>query len=346
MKGATRFKIFVFFAAFVAIFPSFAAAADKEIESWGQGDVFAAMPAMRVISLIGYTRARHTMEIVSEESGRCAKVTADVGDRIGSEGVFAILDTTFIDLAIKKNEVNQKRLDNLIAYHTKEVRRYKELVESETAAESKLDSLENIRDQAVFEIQDLKVQEAELKERKARHHIKIPNGWTVTERTVEPGEWVSVGERLGRAGDFSSLLVPFSLSPEEYNALKKQNSSIRLFFPDEGEAGVALEASLERISLAFDPETRKINVDLTVTRGLSNKRGGLRAELTLMVPDPSGAVLVPAAALVERYEEFWLTRHNGEKVRVVFLGNGPQGTIRVRSPEISHGDKFKLKPGQ
>jgi RND family efflux transporter MFP subunit len=346
MKGIARSKIFVFFAAIVAIFPSFAAAADEDVESWGQGDVFAARPAMRKISLIGYTRSRHTMEIVSEESGRCVKVTVDVGDRIGSEGVFAILDTTFIDLAIKKNQVNQKRLDNLITYHTKEVRRYTDLVESETAAESKLDSLENVRDQAVFEIQDLKVQEAELKERRARHHSKIPSGWTVTERTVEPGEWVSVGERLGRAGDFSALLVPFSLSPEEYNALKKQNSPIRLFFPDEGEAGAAPEASLERISLAFDPETRKINVDLTVSEGLSEKRGGLRAELTVMVPDPSGAVLVPASAVVERYEEFWLTRHDGKKVRVVFLGNGPQGAIRVRSPEISHGDKFKVKPGQ
>jgi len=124
MKGTTRAKIFVFFAAIMAIFPSFDAVADKEVESWGKGDVFAAMPAMRVISLIGYTRARHTMDIVSEESGRCVRVTEDVGDRIDGEGVFAILDTTFIDLAIKKNQVNQQRLDNLIAYHTKEVRRY------------------------------------------------------------------------------------------------------------------------------------------------------------------------------------------------------------------------------
>jgi RND family efflux transporter MFP subunit len=344
MQGATRSRIIAFFAVIIAALPSFNAAAGETLGPRVQGDIFTARPAMREIRLVGYTRARHIMDIVSEESGRCVEVTADVGDRIGKDGVFAELDTTFIDLAIEKNQVNQRRLEKLITYHAKEVRRYKELVESETAAESKLDSLQSQLDQAVFENQNLKVQEAELRERRARHHIKVPKDWTIIERTVEPGEWVSVGKDLGRAGDFRTLLVPFSMSPSEYSALKKQNSTVNLFFPDEGEGGRKLEASVERVSLAFDPETRKINIDLAVREGLSDKRGGLRAELTLTIPDPSGAVLVPASAVVERYEEFWLTRVDDEKVRVVFLGNGPEGTTRVRAPEVRPGDKFKVKP--
>jgi RND family efflux transporter MFP subunit len=308
-----------------------------------QDGVFVAKPAMRQVRLIGYTRARRILDIVSEESGRCIKVTADVGDRIAKDGLFAVLDTTFIDLAIKKNQVDQKRLQNLITFYGKDVKRFQELVESETAAQSKLDNIQNKMDQAQFEIQNLKVEEAELRERRARHLIKIPEGWTVTERAVEPGEWVSVGKHLGKAGDFRTLLVPFSLSPAEYNTMKKQNGTVELFFPDENEVGRKLEASVERVSLAFDPETRKINIDLAVREGLSDQRGGLRAELTLMIPDPSGAVLVPASAVLERYEEFWLTRANGERIRVVFLGNGPQGTSRVRGEEVRPGDKFKVK---
>lgn len=308
-----------------------------------QDGVFVAKSAMRQVRLIGYTRARRILDIVSEESGRCIKVTADVGDRIAKDGLFAVLDTTFIDLAIKKNQVDQKRLQNLITFYGKDVKRFQELVESETAAQSKLDNIQNKMDQAQFEIQNLKVEEAELRERRARHLIKVPEGWTVTERAVEPGEWVSVGKHLGKAGDFRTLLVPFSLSPEEYNTLKKQNGTVELFFPDENEVGRKLEASVERVSLAFDPETRKINIDLAVREGLSDQRGGLRAELTLMIPDPSGAVLVPASAVLERYEEFWLTRANGERIRVVFLGNGPQGTSRVRGEEVRPGDKFKVK---
>ncbi len=346
MQGIFRANIFVFFVPIFVLLTALSIFAEEPLESWIQGDVFAARPATREVRLIGYTRARHIMDIVSEEPGRCVRVNADVGDLMGKDSVFAVLDSTFIDLTIKKNQVKQKRLENLIAYHAKEVRRFKELVESETAAESQLDNLQNKLDQAVFEIQDLKVEEAELRERRARHHIKVPEGWTVIERTVEPGEWVSVGKHLGRAGDFRTLLIPFSLSPGEYRALKKLNNTVKVFFPDEGDRGLTLKASVERISLAFDPETRKINIDLATSEGLSDKRGGLRAELTLMVPDPSGAVLVPTSAVAERYEEFWLTRISGEKVRVVFLGNGPQSTSRVRSPEVRPGDKFKVKRKQ
>jgi len=77
-------------------------------------------------------------------------------------------------------------------------------------------------------------------------------------------------------------------------------------------------------------------------RAFNNERG-LRAELILELPDISGAVLVPTIALSERYEDFWLTRENGQQVPVVFLRNGTQGISRVQSPKISPGDRFRIK---
>jgi RND family efflux transporter MFP subunit len=315
-----------------------------EGQPWGHSGVFAAKPAMRHVTLTGYTRARHTMEIVSEEAGRCFKVAADVGDTIAEDGVFCVLDTTFVDIAINKNQIDQERVENRIAYEIKEVRRFEELVERDSAAQSTLDAHQNRLDQSRFELEALKNEEEDLKERQARHTSKVPSGWTITERAVEPGQWISAGAHLGKAGDFRKLLVPFSLSPEEYSALTKHQGTADLHFPDEGEAGVTLEARVERISPAFDPETRKISVDLSVQKGLSHMRGGLRAVLTLEVPDGSATVLVPTSALSERYEALWLTRENGEQVRVVLLDHGPQNTSRVRSAEVKPGDRFKVRP--
>ena len=309
-----------------------------------QDEVFVARPAMREVTLTGYTRARHMMNILSEEAGRCTRVTADIGDTVGKDGIFFVLDKTFINLAIEKNRVDQARLENKISYYAKDVLRYKELVRRETAAQSTLDELQNKLDQSEFELQSLKVEEANLKERRARYLIGVPPGWTVTERAVEAGEWVPVGRHLGKAGDFRTLLVPFSLSPEEFNALKKLNGTPELHFPDEGEMGLTLKTAVERISPAFDPQTRKIGVDLAVRKGLFHMRGGLRAELTLEIPDHSGAVLVPTSALSERYDEFWLTRAKGEQVRVVLLGHSSEDTSRVRSPEVKAGNTFKIKP--
>ncbi|MDY6953632.1 MAG: efflux RND transporter periplasmic adaptor subunit [Thermodesulfobacteriota bacterium] len=317
-------------------------AGEEEAGPWGQGETVAARPAARQVTLTGYTRARHTMDIVSEEAGRCFEVAADVGDTIGAEGVFCVLDTTFVDIAIDRNRIDQKQVENRIAYEIKEVRRFEELVGRDSAAQSTLDAHQNRLDQSRFELEALENEEENLKERQARHTSKIPSGWTITERAVEPGQWVSAGAYLGKAGDFRKLLVPFSLSPEEYSAVRRLQGRAKLRFPDEGDEGVTLEAEIERISPAFDPETRKISVDLSVQKGLSHMRGGLRAVLTLKVPDGSGTVLVPTSALSERYEALWLTRESGEQVRVVLLDHGAQNTSRVRSEEVKPGDRFKV----
>jgi RND family efflux transporter MFP subunit len=335
MKSILKLVCIVFCIVSIPFYGSFEATAE---------DVFVAQPAMRTVTLTGYTRARHVMDMVSEEAGRCIKVEADVGDTIAKDGVFAVLDRTFIDIALKKNRVEQARLKKTSTYFAKEVGRYEELVRRQSAAQAKLDELQQKLDESDLAVEGLKVEEANLKERRARHIIRVPAGWTIVERAVEPGEWVAIGKHLGRAGDFRKLLVPFSLSPQEYKALKNLEGMPQLRFPDEGEGGLTMEARVERISPAFDPETRKISLDLAVSGGLSEMRGGLRAELQLLLPDPSGAVLAPLSAVSERYEEFWLTRSNGEQVRVIRLGDGPQNTVRVRSANVKAGETFKIKP--
>ncbi len=306
--------------------------------------VSVARAASRRETLTGYTRARRVLNVVSEEAGRCVRVTADVGDPVPADGVFAVLDSTFIDLSLERNRVARKRLENLIAYLNKDVDRYMELVGHAAAAQATLDALENKKDQAAFDLQSLRVEKRDLEERRARHRIKAPGGWLVIERRVEPGSWVAVGQVVARVGDFTSLLVPFALTPAELRAVLSRRQRIRLHFPDEGKAGVDVDVKLLRVSPAFDPKTRKTRVDLLVSDGLRKMRGGLRAVLTVVLPDGGGSVWVAADCLVERYEDFWLVRDDGRKIRVTYLGKGPDGFVRIRSPRVRPGDRFLKRP--
>lgn len=304
--------------------------------------VVIAKAASRAVTLTGYSRSRRQMDIVSEEAGRCVKVTADVGDTIGADGIYALIDTTFIDIAIKSNRVEQRLLQSQMAYYAREVSRNQKLYRQKAAAQAVLDKYCQELDQAKLHLDALQLAAKNLREKRDRHTVRVPAGWRIIKRGVEPGEWVAAGQNVGKAADFNTLLVPFALTATEYAWLMQRKESLALLLPDAGSGGLQVRAWVERVSPAFDPETRKINVDLAIGEGVPEKRGGLRTELVMNLPDASAAVLVPRRAVEKRYEDCWLTRPNGERVHVVLLGTGPKHTYRVRSAEIAPGDAFKI----
>lgn len=301
-----------------------------------------AQPSSRTVVLTGFTRARATLDLVAEESGRVLNVKADIGDAIGASGVFASIDRTFIRLDLEGNRVNQGKLASRIAYDENEARRYRELVSRETAAQSTLDKLEQTLDANRHELAALKVSEQVLMERLKRTTIPAPKGWRVTARDIEPGQWVAKGQAVGRAGDFSTLLAPFALTPEQFEVLRSPPAPRTVRLTD---LGRDVNARIYRANPAFDPATRKIAVELALS-GMGDDalmRGGLRVRLELPMPEETGAVLLPRAAIEERYEENWVTRANGERIRVVVLGNhgGPDGSLlRVAGDGIKPGDAF------
>lgn len=303
-------------------------------------DVFTTQAAPRTVTLTGFTRARAEMDLVAEEPGRVVSVAADVGDAIGQNGLFSCQDPTFLRLDLADNEVEQRRLESRVAWLDLEAGRYRTLVAEHTAQQSVLDELEQNLDQARYQLKALKVAADVLRERLDRLCVKAPAGWRVSERLVEPGQWVAAGTVVGRAGDYGTLVAPFALSPEEYQALRK-TEKLTLTLTDLNQE---LRARIHTVSPSFDESTRKIEVELALDKGLAERRGGLRARLELATDDESGAVLAPPSALIERYEQHWLTRPDGSQAAVVVLGPGPSGTQRVAGPEVSAGQPFLLRP--
>ena len=323
-----------------------ARAADNAVTG-AAAQTVAARSAVRQVALTGFTRARTELILVSEEAGRVLELRADVGDPIGRDGAFARLDPVFIKLDIAANRADQARLESIVQYYSRETDRYSSLVGSDTASQASLDervmSLETNRQQLTA----LKVEEKRLLERLDRFTIRAPEGWLLMRRDVEVGEWVGGGQQLGVVGRFDELLVPFAVTPEEFAALRKIKD-LHLRLSDYG--GKTVPARIERVAPGFDAETRKINLDLMVRSGLEEMRGGVRCELLLELREAGGAVMVPRSALVRAYEDYFLVRPDGARVRVLFLGEGEgedgKGLVRVASPDVKPDDRFLLTPDQ
>lgn len=310
-------------------------------ESPGSTETFVAKPAFRRSTLTGFTRARNAMTLVSEESGRVESVRADVGDTLGDDGLFAQLDTTFIKLDLAGNRADQQRLKSDLEYNKKEMERYQALVKNRNAAQSTLDSNVRAHQSALQQLRAKQIEERVLIERLKRFSLDGPPSWKVITRYIEPGEWITTGEKVAELGRYDVLLVPYALTSGEYRALKEMGETVTLRLAD---LSKDIKAKVARVSPGFDPQTRKINVDLEIREGDFEFRGGLRTELVINLPDPGGAVIVPRSALIKAYEEYFLMTPDNERVRVVLLGSGPNGTRRVSSSDVRAGDVFLLEP--
>lgn len=310
-------------------------------ERSGSTETFVAKPASRRSTLTGFTRARNAMTLVSEESGRVQSVRADVGDTLSEDGVFAQLDTTFIKLDLAGNRADQQRLKSDLDYNKKEMERYQALVKNRNAAQSTLDSNVRAHQSALQQLRAKQIEERVLIERLQRFSLVGPPGWKVITRYIEPGEWITTGEKVAELGRYDVLLIPYALTSGEYRALKEMGEVVTLRLAD---LSMDVQAKVARVSPGFDAQTRKINVDLEISEGDFEFRGGLRTELAINLPDPGGAVIVPRSALIKAYEEYFLMTPDNERIRVVLLGSGPDGTRRVSSPDVRAGDVFLLEP--
>ncbi len=306
-----------------------------------QETVYAAVVAMQRETQTGFTRAYRRVVLSAEQSGRIVRVNGDVGDTLTEGQPLACVDDTFTELELRANQAERKGLESDLTYTRKEVTRIRQLLQQNSSSQSQLDAAQSTFARTESQLEALKVQAQILRERIQRLCIVPPTGWRVIERRVEPGQWVNAGEPVGEVGDYRRLVVPFALTTDEYQALRSaQKTGLRVSLADSGRD---IAAEVIRVSPAFDPGSRKVSLQLLLDEGLAEHRGGLRVGLTLDIPARDGAVMVPAQALRQRYEQYWLKRADGTEIPVVYRGreSRPDGDwVRVDAPGIAPGDRF------
>jgi len=292
-------------------------------------------PAITLSRLHGYTRARHIRLLTAEESGRCLEVTAELGESIAAGGLFARIDPVFLELELKANRAAARRLENLVAYWRHEVERFRSLKKARAVPGRRLEDMVQKFDQARLQLAEIGVRAEIIRERLQRCRITAPVGWKLIERRLEPGEWLVRGRVVGRVGDYRTLRVPFVLTAAEFAWLRRQPPEKLFLERSVGEGKVA--ARMLHVSPAFDPQSRKIRVEFEVDGEALDSRGGVGLDLLIELPEAGGAVLVPEAAVRERYDACWVVRDDGREIKVVKLGRVPGGRLRV-SGGLQPGD--------
>ncbi len=297
-------------------------------------------PAKRYVTITGFTRAQAVMPLIAEEAGKVVDIFSDVGEAIPQAGQFACLDNTFISIDIEeaKNDINRHYND--IDFFKKEVARHTHLVNKQSASVSLLDNLKRNLENARRAHMEAHIRKKRLEERKLRHCISAHPGWLVIDRFIEPGQWVSIGDKVAEIGDYSKLDIPLSLSAIELASLKAKQDSLAVFFTD---YKVKVPAVIHHISPAFDEKSRKILVELMINNNQTVRlQGGVRGELTIDIPYADNTFEIAKSALDERFGEYWLTKADNKRLRVKLISFLNDSTAVIESPDIKLGDHFKL----
>ena len=312
---------------------------NTHISTAEENNLVTVQPSFQSVTLSGFTRARQSMPIASEVAGKVTHIYADIGQSIPENGIFACLDDTFInlDIAATKNSISQHGTD--LKFLSKQVERHKKLVKTNSAAISVYDDLIRQKENAYYEIQRAKINKQKLQVTKSRHCIKVPKNWKITQRDIEVGQWIDMGTTIAQADNYNELLIPLTLTAEELEALQKKQAKFTIYLPEYKQE---IAASIARISPAFDEHSHKIQVDLLIQDTKKFHRGGIRTELSLDISDKLNTYFISSKALDERFEEVWLTRKNGEKIRVMLLGYLNDKVAKISSSKIKMGDQFKL----
>ena len=307
-------------------------------------ETFVVERAQREVNITGYTRAKTTVNISSEVSGKITARNYDIGQLVGSDSFF-LIDTTFIDFQIEATRQTLKQLNitmqmkrSRVNYLKKEFDRILELFQRNSTAGSKRDSAEEEFTQAKLEMDSTAVQIAqakttlaELEERRRRHWIYAPQGWSITGIQVEVGEIVQVNTPLASVGDYRKLVVPLALSADEFATLERLKEPFHALLEE-----IPIKANIRHIDPQFDEKTRKINLELEVHGYTGNRRGGLRLMLTLKVN--TGRLQVPKAAVINRYENPRVKiRSTGKEIAIIVLGESNDHLIIGNKPQLTPG---------
>ena len=310
------------------------------------GELASLRPYARPLSFTGFTRPIQQMVIAAELGGTYTVVPVDVGDVVGDSGAVAVIDATFIRLALQQNKIVQQQTQLQLTLAKKNLARMQSLIDKKSTAQATYD--ETVLSTQVLELtqKNLLNEQANLTEQLQRHTLRAPVGWTVIERYVEPGEYLRQGEPVLKLGNFTSLSIPFLVSYEELGLVRAM-TRLTVYLPDLDRDVVA---ELYRIAPDFDEKSRKIAVDLRIAPSEMVAhpalRGGVRAQLTIEGKRERNSFLIDHTAVISRYDAHWLVAPDGKQHKIVLLGMSQDGKDAiVNSSELTPGDQFMANPG-
>ena len=266
-----------------------------------------------IVEAVGTTRARQSIDIVPEASGRIEELRFEPGQRVGKDAILVKLDDIVARADVR--EANAKLLER-----ERVLERVTQLRGSNAVAEATLED-------AVARLAEATADLDRAEQRLAERTLKAPFAGTVGLAEVDRGARVSAGTFIARLDDLSEVEVEFAL-PETLFARIRTGQEINATsaaFPGRAFDGRidAVDSRIDPVSRAFRARAVIPNPDNTLPAGMF-----MSLELTLAETD---RITVPEEAIVfQAAETYVFAVKDGKAARVaVKTGQRRDGLVAI-----------------
>ncbi len=305
-------------------------ASEQAGNAWGAGqavtveagEAFTARVQER-LEAVGTARARESIEIVAESSGRVRAIHFEDGQRVTTGQVLVELD----------DSREQAELREAIALRddfSKRLQRSRTMLASNTISQAQVDELE-----ASLEAAEARVALMQIRIRD--RIILAPFEGVVGLNEISPGAYVEPQRRITTLDDTAVIQLAFSI-PERFLSRLEPGMTVQAgsaAYPEQPFVG-----RLSQLDSRVDPVTRSLRVQAEFDNQDGKLRPGMFMNVELILAERD-AVLVAEQAVVSQGERHYVFMINGEQVeqRDVELGQRRRGEVEIRSG-LEVGDRI------
>ena len=301
-------------------------------------------------------RARREVEVATQAAGIVTAVRVEEGDRVGAGQVLCSLDDRElrIDLELAEQRLAQTRIqleaagirkeqtETRLANKREELNRNEEALEQGLLAESEVSVqrhdvqdlehevrvVESTVRESLFRIEELESEIEKVKLQISQTSITAPFRGRITERSVELGQSVRVGDRLYKLGAFTPLYADVFIPEQDSRQVRPgQHVTVRL---GTSETEMA-EGVVERISPVVDGDTGTVKGTVRFDPPSGAFRPGAFVRVEIDVDVHEDAVLIPKQAVME------------EDGRLYVAIVEPSGFARREQVETGYQDEVRIE---
>ncbi|MFC4698995.1 efflux RND transporter periplasmic adaptor subunit [Glaciecola siphonariae] len=316
------------------------------------------------IMVTGTVHGKQDVVLTAGIDGRLTYL-AEPGERIEKGGVLASIDTFALEIEKARQQEMMNRANVNLKLHKQELSRIKKLAQTNSAAITQLDILQNRHDLALSDIALAELAIKEIDHQLERAQIKAHFSGVVSQRFIREGREVNRAEELLRFIDTDNLEVRMYV-PVKHLPFINKTSKVRFIADDKtmisaankntaedeyaNSSGPESYAQIVSIIPATDPRSQTFEVRAKISHGIiANFAVGQLIDAQLLLPSKSAELLVNRDAIIIRQSGTHVARVSSEgKVDLVSVqvGLGAEDLVAVRAippNTLSESDKVVVR---